>query len=86
MLICLRQVQWIAGRTSHEAIDSSDMFFSDPVEIDSSDMESFDEDDMYGMDHGMEEISNSSDDGAEADVSQSSEDTVVCHCAFLSVT
>jgi hypothetical protein len=68
------------GRTSQEALDDLDMSFSDPVDEPSSDAESFDEDDMYGLGHGMEVISESSDDEDEADMLQSSEERMVCRC------
>jgi hypothetical protein len=41
---------YLLCQTSDEAHDNPDTYFSDPVDIASSDVESFDEDDMYGLD------------------------------------
>jgi hypothetical protein len=54
-----------------------DVYFSDPVDELSSDVESFNEDDMYGSDHEMEAVSESTDNEEEADVPQSSDDRAV---------
>ena len=54
--------------------------FSDPVDVSLSKEESFDEDDMYGSDHGMETVSESSDDRNEVEISQSSEGGIVSVC------
>jgi hypothetical protein len=51
--------------------------FSDPVDESTSDVESFNEDDMYGSDNGMEIVSESSDDEEEVDIAQSQEDSTV---------
>jgi len=59
-----------------ETLDNPDTSFSDPIDISSSDVESFDEDDMYGSDHGMEIVSESSDE-EQAEMSQFSENRMV---------
>ncbi|KAI9436378.1 hypothetical protein BJY52DRAFT_1197106 [Lactarius psammicola] len=48
--------------------------FSDPVDVSSSDAESFDEDDMYGSDHNMREVVMESSDEEQVEGSQCSDD------------
>jgi hypothetical protein len=49
---------------------------SDPVDEHSSDIESYNEDDMYGLDHGMEIVSESSDEPEEVGASYHGMETV----------
>jgi len=56
---------------------NTDTSFSNPVDMSLSDAESFDEDDMYGLDHGMETVSESSDEENEAEILQSPEGRLV---------
>src|SRR6266702_3620107 len=60
-------------RVYQKVLRNSDTSFSNPVDMSSSDAESFDEDDMYGSDHGMETVSESSDEESEAKILQSPE-------------
>lgn len=69
-------------QASYGALDDPDLSFSDPVDTSSSDVESYDEDDMYGLDHGMEVVSESSGDEDDADTSPLTEDWTVCHHIF----
>jgi len=57
--------------------------FSDPVDVSSSDAESFDEDDMYGSDHNMREVVMESSDEEQVEGSQCSDDRMVSAWAFL---
>ena len=59
-----------------------DTCFSDPIEVSSSDVESFDEDDMYGSDHCMDVVSESSDRGEQADDIQPHEELMVLCYTF----
>jgi hypothetical protein len=59
------------------AFHHPEVSFSDPVDELSSDVESFNEDDMYGSDHCMEVVSESTDNEEEVDVPQLSEDRAV---------
>jgi hypothetical protein len=74
---------YLICQTSDEAHDNPDTYFSDPVDIASSDAESFDEDDMYGLDYSMEVVSESSDDEGEVEISESTEERMVCRCRLL---
>ena len=62
--------------------------FSDA--INESDAESFNEDEMYGSDHLMEFVCESSDDGKEGELSHSSENETVslraCPIMFTNLT
>jgi hypothetical protein len=69
-------------RTNRKALHNPETSFSDPIDVDTSDAESFDEDDMYGSDHGMETVSESSDDENEVEVSETSLEIVVCVWPF----
>jgi hypothetical protein len=55
----------------------------DPGDESSSDVESFNEDDMYGSDHGMEIVSESPDDEEEGEISPLSENATVSGKACL---
>ncbi len=59
-----------------ETLNNPDTSFSNPIDISSSNVESFDEDDMYGLDHSMEIVSESSDE-EQAEMSQFSENRMV---------
>jgi hypothetical protein len=48
------------------------------VDISQSDAESYDEDDMYGSDYGMETVSESSDEENEMVASDSTSGRAVC--------
>ena len=60
-------------RSSHRL----DVSFSDQGDELLSDVKSFNEDDMYGSDHGMEVVSESTDNEEEVDIPQSSDDGAV---------
>jgi hypothetical protein len=64
------------GRTYAKRVKHRDISFSDPVDI-SSEAESFDEDDMYGSDHDMQFVCESSDEVDEVEVSPSPERRIV---------
>ena len=78
-------MQQSSERTSHEDLDNPDMSFSDPVDVHSSDAESFDEVEMYGMDYEMEPVSQSSDesDDEHTGISQSHEGRIVRLCIIF---
>ncbi|KAI9449195.1 hypothetical protein BJY52DRAFT_1227901 [Lactarius psammicola] len=65
-------VHWRRHMTSDHPYTS----FSDPVDVSSSDAESFDEDDMYGSDHNMREVVMESLDEEWVEGSQCSDDRV----------
>ncbi len=65
--------KWVYQKVLH----NTDTSFSDPVDMFLSDAESFNEDDMYGSDHGMETVSESSDEENEAEILQSPEGRLV---------
>ncbi|KAI9436412.1 hypothetical protein BJY52DRAFT_1230491 [Lactarius psammicola] len=61
-------------RRRHMTSDHPYTSFSDPVDVSSSDAESFDEDDMYGSDHNMREVVMESSDEEQVEGSQCSDD------------
>lgn len=71
------QNYWRTKQTNSRASHYPEMSFSDPLNVFSSDEESFDDKDMYGSDHGIDTICDSSDDGNEAPISQSPDGTKV---------
>ena len=71
------------GKKGQNAPEHPDTSFSDPVDVSSSDAESFNEDDMYGSDHGIDTVCESSDDGNQLNTSRSA-DGKVSLCTFHS--
>jgi hypothetical protein len=55
------------------ALHHLDTYLIDPADKSSSGVESFDNNDMYGSDHGMEIVSESMETEAEVEISQSLE-------------
>ncbi|KAI9430893.1 hypothetical protein BJY52DRAFT_1232293 [Lactarius psammicola] len=72
-------------RRRHMTSDHPYTSFSDPVDVSSSDAESFDEDDMYGSDHNTREVVMESSDEEWVEGSQCSDDRVTCSNAPHSV-
>jgi hypothetical protein len=66
-----------SDHTNKNALPNKNASFSDPVNESSSDAESFNEDEMYGSDHVVEFVCESSDDGKEEESSHSSENEAV---------
>jgi hypothetical protein len=78
----IAQDQQSMQRMHRKTLQNPETSFSDPIDVDTSDVESFDEDDMYGSDHGMETVSESSDDEHEVELSGSSLRSAVCVWPF----
>ena len=65
------------GNTVKNRRKNPDSAFSEPVDESLSGVESFDEDDMYGSDHGMEVVHESSDEDKNVKQFQPPEDREV---------
>jgi hypothetical protein len=70
-------------RTNPKTLHNPETSFSEPVDAFSSDAESFDEDDMYGSDHGMQTVGEVSDDEKEVEASEASFGRAVFDGHFL---
>ena len=75
-----RAPNWMGRQRSHQKVHSPQAMFPNPLDSSSSDAKSFDEDDMYGSDSGVETISLAS--GSKGKVQSPDENKVYAWASY----